>query len=167
MARLCRAPCRARFGSGPDGILRHRRQAAAVDCLVSLLAPCWRALGPPKTAVLAAGPGAGFRRRCQPQWRLVLDAVPEPAIALDRAGHRRPRQPHGRGPVRRPAPRGGHIASMSRDPDLLAAVEEALDTREDRAQSGCAERVPLERRLLATAAPSTRSGHAAARSQPS
>jgi two-component system phosphate regulon sensor histidine kinase PhoR len=84
-------------------------------------------------------------------WRLVVDAVPEPAVALNGAArivhaNRLAEEQFGAGR------RGGHIASMSRDPGLLAAVEEALATR--RAQSvELHGRVPVERRLLATVAP--------------
>jgi two-component system phosphate regulon sensor histidine kinase PhoR len=84
-------------------------------------------------------------------WRLMVDAVPEPAIALDAAArllhaNRLAEEQFG---TRRP---GGYIASMSRDPGLLAAVEEALASR----QAGTVElheRVPVERRLLATMVP--------------
>ena len=48
--------------------------------------------------------------------------------------------------------RGGHIASMSRDPGLLAAVEAALATRETQTVE-LHGRVPVERRLLATVVP--------------
>jgi two-component system, OmpR family, phosphate regulon sensor histidine kinase PhoR len=48
--------------------------------------------------------------------------------------------------------RGGHVASMSRDPELLGAVDQALLSG-----ATCSvelhERVPVERRLLATVAP--------------
>jgi two-component system phosphate regulon sensor histidine kinase PhoR len=84
-------------------------------------------------------------------WRLVVDAVPEPAVGLDNAGYvvhtnRLAEELFG---SRR---RGGHVASMSRDPELLAAVDQALVTG-----ATCSvelhERVPVERRLLATVAP--------------
>jgi len=84
-------------------------------------------------------------------WRLVVDAVPEPAVGLDNAGYvvhanRLAEELFG---ARR---RGGHVASMSRDPELLAAVDQALV-----AGATCSvelhERVPVERRLLATVAP--------------
>jgi two-component system phosphate regulon sensor histidine kinase PhoR len=82
---------------------------------------------------------------------MVLDAVPEPAIALDPAAsivhaNRLATEQFG---ARR---RGSHVASMSRDPGLLTAVEEALDTRQPRAVE-LHERVPVERRLLATMVP--------------
>ena len=48
--------------------------------------------------------------------------------------------------------RGAHIASMSRDPGLLAAVKSALATREAQAVE-LHGRVPVERRLLATVVP--------------
>jgi two-component system, OmpR family, phosphate regulon sensor histidine kinase PhoR len=84
-------------------------------------------------------------------WRLVVDAVPEPAVALNGAA----RIVHANGLAEEQfgaGRRGGHIASMSRDPGLLAAVEEALATRA--AQSvELHGRVPVERRLLATVMP--------------
>jgi two-component system phosphate regulon sensor histidine kinase PhoR len=84
-------------------------------------------------------------------WRMVIDAVPEPTIALNDDGqiihaNRLTEEQFG---ARR---RGGHIASMSRDPELLAAVEDALQTRQTRAVEVQA-RVPVERRLLATMVP--------------
>jgi two-component system phosphate regulon sensor histidine kinase PhoR len=47
---------------------------------------------------------------------------------------------------------GGHIASMSRDPELLDAVDQALMSAESRLVE-LHERVPVERRLLVTVAP--------------
>jgi two-component system, OmpR family, phosphate regulon sensor histidine kinase PhoR len=84
-------------------------------------------------------------------WRVVVDAVPEPAIALDAAArivhaNRLAEEQFGAGR------RGGHIASMSRDPGLLAAVEEALATRQPQGVE-LHGRVPVERRLLATIVP--------------
>ena len=84
-------------------------------------------------------------------WRMVVDAVPEPAIALDSTGqivHANAKAEEMFGNRRR----SGHVASMSRAPELLAAVDEALVSRR-----ACSvelhERVPVERRLLATVAP--------------
>jgi two-component system phosphate regulon sensor histidine kinase PhoR len=106
-------------------------------------------------ADLAAGAGAGAASDTvtDPQrlWRLVIDAVPEPAIALNAAArivhaNRLAEEQFGAGR------RGGHVASMSRDPGLLAAVEEALAS--GRSQSvELHGRVPVERRLLATVVP--------------
>jgi len=84
-------------------------------------------------------------------WRLVVDAVPEPAVALNAAArivhaNRLAEEQFGAGR------RGGHIASMNRDPGLLAAVEEALATRQLQTVE-LHGRVPVERRLLATIAP--------------
>jgi two-component system phosphate regulon sensor histidine kinase PhoR len=84
-------------------------------------------------------------------WRMVIDAVPEPAVALNgaarivHANHLAEEELGGRR-------LGGHIASMSRDPGLLAAVEEALATRETRSVE-LHGRVPVERRLSATVVP--------------
>jgi two-component system phosphate regulon sensor histidine kinase PhoR len=82
---------------------------------------------------------------------MVVDAVPEPAVMLDHSGYvmHANRLAEDLFGSRR---RGGHVASMSRDPELLEAVDRAL-------ASGAAcsvelhERVPVERRLLATVAP--------------
>jgi two-component system, OmpR family, phosphate regulon sensor histidine kinase PhoR len=83
-----------------------------------------------------------------PLWRMVVDAVPEPAVALNAAArivhaNRLAEEQFGAGR------RGGHIASMSRDPGLLAAVEEALASRQPQTVE-LHGRVPVERRLLAT-----------------
>ena len=84
-------------------------------------------------------------------WRMVVDAVPEPAVVLDHSGavvhaNRMAEDLFG---ARR---RGGHVAAMSRDPELLGAVDQALVSG-----ATCSvelqERVPVERRLLATVAP--------------
>jgi two-component system, OmpR family, phosphate regulon sensor histidine kinase PhoR len=84
-------------------------------------------------------------------WRMVADAVPEPAVALNAAArivhaNRLAEEQFGTGR------RGGHIASMSRDPGLLATVEEALATRQPQTVE-LHGRVPVERRLLATIVP--------------
>ena len=84
-------------------------------------------------------------------WRMVVDAVPEPAVALNASGqilHANSRAEEQFGSRRR----GGHVASMSRDPGLLTAVEDALASRQTRAVELQA-RVPVERRLLATVVP--------------
>ena len=89
-------------------------------------------------------------------WRKLIDAVPEPALVLDDSGYvlhtnRLAEDLFGS------RPRGGsHVASMSRDPELLAAVDQALASGD----AGSVElqvRVPVERRLLATVAPLDRS----------
>ena len=65
-------------------------------------------------------------------------------------------QPQGRRPIR-PRRRGGHITTMVRDPELLAAVEQALATREIRVVELHA-RVPLARRSLMMLAPLDQTG---------
>ena len=82
---------------------------------------------------------------------MVVDAVPEPAVVLDHAGYvvHANRMAEDLFGARR---RGGHVASMSRDPELLAAVDQALVSGET-ASVELHERVPVERRLLATVAP--------------
>ena len=84
-------------------------------------------------------------------WRKMVDAVPEPAIVLDDAGYvmHANRLADDLFGARR---RGGHVASASRDPELLAAVDQALASGETAAVE-LHERVPVERRLLATVAP--------------
>jgi two-component system phosphate regulon sensor histidine kinase PhoR len=84
-------------------------------------------------------------------WRLVVDAVPDPAVVLNAAArivHANRLAEEQLGPGRR----GGHVATMSRDPGLLAAVEAALATREAQTVE-LHGRVPVERRLLATVVP--------------
>ncbi len=85
-------------------------------------------------------------------WRTVIDGMPDPAIAVDDRGqilHANRLAEDQFGARRR---RGSHLASIIRDPGLLSAVEEAIDTREARAVE-LHGRVPVERRLLATMAP--------------
>ncbi|MBO0763452.1 MAG: hypothetical protein J2P50_02505 [Hyphomicrobiaceae bacterium] len=108
----------------------------------------WPADGAAHAAATASAQAGVDRERL---WQLVVDAMPEPAVALNgmaRIVHANQLAEDQFGAGRR----GGHIASMSRDPGLLAAVEEALATR--RAQSvELHGRVPVERRLLAAVAP--------------
>ena len=84
-------------------------------------------------------------------WHRVVDAVPEPAIVLDSAGYvmHANRLAEDLFGARR---RGGHVASVSRDPELLEAVDQALASAVPAAVE-LHERVPVERRLLATVAP--------------
>jgi two-component system phosphate regulon sensor histidine kinase PhoR len=94
---------------------------------------------------------AQSQAEAQRLWRHVVDAVPEPVIALDAQArivhaNRLAEEQFGAGR------RGGHMASMSRDPGLLAAVEAALATRQTQAVE-LHRRVPVERRLLPTVVP--------------
>ena len=85
-------------------------------------------------------------------WRTVIDGMPDPAIAVDDRGqilHANRLAEDQFGALRR---RGSHLASIIRDPGLLSAVEEALDSREASAVE-LHGRVPVERRLLAAMAP--------------
>lgn len=125
------------------------------------------ALGLVATTILAASwppdsGAAGTRTATQTTaagdrlWRMVIDAVPEPAVALNSHGqivhaNRLAEEQFG---ARR---RGGHLASVSRAPELLTAVEDALQSRQARAVEVQA-RVPVERRLLATLAPLEHAG---------
>jgi two-component system phosphate regulon sensor histidine kinase PhoR len=113
-----------------------------------------------RAAEASAQTGADAQRL----WRLVIDAVPEPAVALNGAArivhaNRLAEEQFGAGR------RGGHIAAINRDPGLLAAVEEALATRQ--AQSvELHGRVPVERRLLAQVVPIEETATAQARDLP-
>jgi two-component system phosphate regulon sensor histidine kinase PhoR len=120
-------------------------------------AAAWAALWPSDDAARARGvgaadqPGLGDDRVLH----VLVDAVPEPTIVLDDAGsvvhaNRMAEDLFG---ARR---RGGHVASISRDPELLAAVDQALLSG-GAASVDLHERVPVERRLLATVVPLARS----------
>jgi two-component system phosphate regulon sensor histidine kinase PhoR len=85
-------------------------------------------------------------------WRTVVDAIPEPALALDGGGHLLHANRMAEDQFNPRKTRNTHIASFIRDPELLTAVEEALDTRQINTVELHA-RVPVERRLLATMAP--------------
>ncbi len=99
-------------------------------------------------AAEASAQAGGDARRL---WCMVIDAVPEPAVALDPAA-RVVHANHLAEELLGTRRVGGHIASMSRDPGLLAAVEEALATRQPQTVE-LHGRVPVERRLLATMVP--------------
>jgi two-component system phosphate regulon sensor histidine kinase PhoR len=87
----------------------------------------------------------------QALWRVVIEAVPVPVVVLDSSG----RLTHANAMAaelfgsRRLA---GDIASLSRAPELLDAVDAALANNETRLVE-LHERVPLERRLMVTVAP--------------
>jgi len=113
------------------------------------LAAIWPS--PDRPAIAGARVAAQSASDAQRLWRMVVDAVPEPAVALNAAArivhaNRLAEEQFG---TRR---QGGHIASMSRDPGLLAAVEEALDEGQARTVE-LHGRVPVERRLLAILVP--------------
>jgi two-component system, OmpR family, phosphate regulon sensor histidine kinase PhoR len=85
-------------------------------------------------------------------WRAVIDALPEPAIALNEAGQVLHANRLADDQFATRKRRGAHLATIVRDPGLLSAVEETLSSREGRAVE-LHGRVPVERRLLATMAP--------------
>ena len=85
-------------------------------------------------------------------WRAVIDALPEPAIALNEAGQVLHANRLADDQFAARKRRGAHLASIIRDPGLLNALEETLSSREGRAVE-LHGRVPVERRLLATMAP--------------
>ena len=123
------------------------RVAALGLAAAAVLAASWPADGGVTGSRAAAQTAADGERL----WRMVIDAVPEPAVALDSFGqivhaNRLAEEQFG---ARR---RGGHLASMSRAPELLAAVEDALESRRARAVELQA-RVPVERRLMAMVVP--------------
>jgi two-component system phosphate regulon sensor histidine kinase PhoR len=108
------------------------------------------ALWPADHRVATAEARAATQARAEARrlWRLVVDAIPEPAIALNAGA----RVLHANRPAEEQfgaSRKGGHMASMNRDPGLLAAVEAALSTRETQ-EVELHGRVPVERRLLAT-----------------
>ena len=87
----------------------------------------------------------------QKLWRAVIEAIPVPIVVLDGAGqlmHANTLAAELFG-TRRLA---GHVASMSRAPELLDAVDHALANHETRVVE-LHERVPVERRLMVTVAP--------------
>ena len=92
--------------------------------------------------------GGGPPVRDQEGWRSLVDALPEPALALDAAGYVmhhnaliRDLFPNIR--LRRP------FSHVSRNPELMEAIDRAGGTREPIVVD-LYERVPLERRISAT-----------------
>jgi two-component system phosphate regulon sensor histidine kinase PhoR len=84
----------------------------------------------------------------QKGWRAVIDAIPTAALALDAAGT----VVHHNRLVTELFPRirnGQPMSQVSRNPDLIAAVDRALED-EDRIDVELLERVPVERRVTAT-----------------
>jgi two-component system phosphate regulon sensor histidine kinase PhoR len=81
-------------------------------------------------------------------WRAVVDAIPTAAVALDAAGS----IVHHNRLVSELFPKirnGLPLSQVSRNPDLIAAVDRALGS-EDRIDVELIERVPVERRISAT-----------------
>jgi two-component system, OmpR family, phosphate regulon sensor histidine kinase PhoR len=131
--------------------------AGGVSLRLALLglaaATAWVVLRPSEAIDRQSRTGAAAQMSAEGDrlWRMVVDAVPEPAVALDHSGYvvhanRLAEELFG---SRR---RGVHVASMSRDPELLAAVDQALVSGATSSVE-LHERVPVERRLLVTVAP--------------
>ena len=81
-------------------------------------------------------------------WRAVVDAIPTPAVALDAAGT----VVHHNRLVAELFPKienGQPVSQVTRNPDLIAAVDRAL-AAEERINVELIERVPVERRVSAT-----------------
>jgi len=81
-------------------------------------------------------------------WRAVLDAVPDPILALDGAGtiiHLNPaaRELHANARV------GGQPSLLTRDPEFLQAIDEVIDDGRQRTVE-VQERVPIDRRVRIT-----------------
>ncbi|HWA49405.1 MAG TPA: histidine kinase dimerization/phospho-acceptor domain-containing protein, partial [Dongiaceae bacterium] len=115
-------------------------------------AAAWAAFWPAGAPESAAG-SAPTRKsdRDTKLWRMAVDAMPEPVVVLDRSGlilHLNAAAEVQLGPRRR----NGHFASISRDPGFLSTVERALAAGEAAAVE-LQERVPIERRRLATVTP--------------
>jgi two-component system, OmpR family, phosphate regulon sensor histidine kinase PhoR len=113
----------------------------------------WAALWPSRQSAGALrsgvlGPPEGGE---QALWRVVIEAIPVPIVVLDGAGqlmHANIMALELFG-TRRLV---GHVASMSRAPELLDAVDQALANNET-CLVELHERVPVERRLMVTVAP--------------
>lgn len=116
--------------------------------LVLLWAVLWPAEEGP---VRGRATSSAEQARLEDVWKRVIDGFPEPALALSPTGHilhlnASSEELIGRGR------RGMHITSMSRDPGLLSAIDQAL-AGGDLTSVELLERVPLERRRLVTVAP--------------
>jgi two-component system, OmpR family, phosphate regulon sensor histidine kinase PhoR len=93
-------------------------------------------------------------------WRAVVDAIPNGALALDAAST----IVHYNRQITELFPKirnGVPISHVSRNPDLIAAVDRALAS-EERIDVELIERVPVERRVLATVSRLGRSVHPSA-----
>jgi len=121
------------------------------------------ALWPLDTSVMLevlSGAGRASRANGTPDldrkgWRAVIDAIPTAALALDAAGS----VVHHNRLVAELFPKirnGLPMSQVSRNPDLIAAVDRALAS-EERIDVELIERVPVERRVSATVSRLSRS----------
>jgi two-component system phosphate regulon sensor histidine kinase PhoR len=99
---------------------------------------------------------SGGTRSSDMSWRPVIDAMTDPAIVLDAGA----RVLHASRPARElfvTLAEGQSLIQVSRNPELLNAVEQVLADRTSRNVQAL-ERVPLERRLSVTISPLQGSG---------
>ncbi|MEQ1711333.1 MAG: hypothetical protein ABL908_08020, partial [Hyphomicrobium sp.] len=93
-------------------------------------------------------------------WRLVVDALPEPAVALDRFGN----VLHANAPMQELFPKvrdGLPFSHVTRNPDLMNALEGARTVGEP-IDVQLIERVPVDRRIAVTVSRLTAVGVASA-----
>jgi len=105
--------------------------------------------------------GTRSREADRASWRIVIDAIPSAAIALDAAGT----LVHHNRLAAEMFPRirdGVPMSQVSRSPDLLLAVDRVLAGDGERFDVELVERVPVERRLAATVSRLARPGRSSA-----
>ncbi len=103
-------------------------------------------------AAAAPAPGSliAVDRQAADGWRLVIDALPEPAVALDRLGAVQ----HANHPMRELYPKvrdGVPFSHVSRNPELMAAIDNASTVGQP-IMVQLVERVPVDRRIEVTVA---------------
>ncbi|MDX2158941.1 MAG: ATP-binding protein [Hyphomicrobiaceae bacterium] len=129
------------------------RRPATDDDKTSLApsAPAIKALATMTAAAPSAAPAHERAAPTATPWPALLDALPDPALAIDRerAVVHANQAAHDLFPSLR---RGGTIALASRNPALAEAVQRALD-RGERRTVQLHERIPVERRLDVALAP--------------
>src|SRR4029079_2044778 len=139
------------------GVLMLFNQLAALPALLSVAALFFAAAFWPLDSSVLIEALSGSRRTVRDDgargldrkgWRAVVDAIPTAAVALDAAGtvvH------HNRlvAELFSKIENGRQLSQVTRNPDLIAAVDRALDSGE-RITVELVERVPVERRIAAT-----------------
>ncbi|MDX2204381.1 MAG: ATP-binding protein [Hyphomicrobiaceae bacterium] len=119
--------------------------------LIGLALVCaWATLTPSDIAAVSQDLATTLTRHNEVLWKHLIEGIPEPALVLGPTGHilyiNAPGQELlGSGRV------GLHFTSLSRDPELVAAVDRALESGQ-MATVELQERVPVERRRSATVA---------------
>jgi two-component system phosphate regulon sensor histidine kinase PhoR len=89
--------------------------------------------------------------RDNPNWRVIVDAIADPAVVIDAAAAVLHFNPHLVDLFPR-ARTGSSITALSRDPGLLRAVQSAVET-DGRTVVSLHDRVPIERKLSAIVTP--------------